>query len=170
MAKVDNEGKEILASNFTDGERINLDGEEKEISSALATYQNNPEFDSTDVILPRLRQAQGLTGEVQSGEAKPGQWLILGHEPMEEFDAVPLLFTRRRVLRTEEFIVLCASSDSITGVGEPGGLCADCEMNQWSEGDKGKRIPPPCQFMYSYVMYVVQAKSLALLEFKRSRR
>jgi hypothetical protein len=138
---------------------------------SLSTYNTSPVLDSQDLFIPRLRLAQGLTAEVQNGEAKPGQWLVLGHEPMQECNIIPVAMTRRRELRDPDSrTTVCRSGDSLNGVGNPGGECALCPEADWSAPNKknGKNLPPNCTFFYSYMVYVVEAETLAILEFSRT--
>lgn len=139
--------------------------------SNMPTYSDQPAMDSSDLFIPRLRLAQGLTQEVQSGEAKPGQWLVLGMEPMDEVDVIPMGMTRRRELRDPDTrSVACRSGDGVTGVGNPGGDCASCPMAEWTQPAKkgGKNRAPACSFMYSYLVYVVEIGQMAILEFSRT--
>ena len=140
--------------------------------TGLARYSSQPAFDASDLFIPKLRLAQGLTAEVQSGLAKPGDWLVLGADPMKAPTIVPMMMVRRRELRDtdENRVVLCRSSDSITGVGNPGGECATCPMNKWIPSKKagGKNSAPPCTFIYSYIVYVVDTEELCVLEFYRT--
>lgn len=138
--------------------------------STLSTYSNVPQLDASDLFIPKLRIGQGLSAEVASGDAKIGDWLMTGAEPMKSTTVIPLLMTRRRELRdTEERAVVCRSADSITGVGTPGGECATCPMNKWTPNKKGgKNNAPPCIFIYSYMVYVVDVEELAVLEFYRT--
>jgi hypothetical protein len=138
-----------------------------EFQTAMTTYRAPEKFDSDDLLIPRLRLAQGLTVEVQNGTAKPGQWIVTGSEPKESFTVVPLLYARKRRLQDEDFQALCVSEDSITGEGTPGGVCADCPMNKWT-GEGKKRVPPQCVFSYSYLVYIQETKSLAIIDFKRT--
>jgi hypothetical protein len=143
-------------------------------ASSLQTFSDNPVLDASDLYIPRLRLAQGLTAEVQSGTAKPGEWLLLGIDPMKTANVIPMMMTRRREYRADKSVdpqrtVLCRSGDSLVGSGNPGGECAVCPMNKWSDNGPGKKgTPPPCSFSYSYLVYVIEADSLALLEFTRT--
>lgn len=141
-------------------------------SNAMQLYSNAPIIDPEDVFIPKLRLAQGLTSEVQNGYAKPGEWLITGEDPMKDPIIVPLMMNRRRELRDpdENRTVLCRSFDSIKGVGDPGGECASCPMSKWSnaKGKNKKNTAPPCTFIYSYVVFITNTQSLAILEFYRT--
>lgn len=150
-------------------EEMGVNPEPQQETTALGLYSSTPSFEAGDVILPRLRLAQGLSQDVQDGTAKPGQWLLSGFEPANELTIVPLLFTRRRELRDDEFNVLCQSNDAITGVGEPGGQCASCPFNKWSEDPRTKkRMPPACTFFYSYIVFVCEHHQPAIMDFKRT--
>ena len=139
-------------------------------ASSISTMFSDTGPGVEDISFPVLRLAQGLTAEVQSGEAKPGQWIISGEVPLDEVVVIPLLFNKRRELRDPDTREqLCVSIDSMVGVGNPGGICAQCSMNKWTDDEKGgKRRPPACTFFYSYIVYVVESQSVALLEFKRT--
>lgn len=141
--------------------------------TGLAKYSNTPTLDASDLFIPKLRLAQGLTAEVQTGLAKPGDWLTLGADPMKAATIVPMLMVRRRELRDTDDgnrAVLCRSSDGVVGVGNPGGECASCPMNKWVPSRKpgGKNTAPPCTFIYSYIVYVVDTEELCVLEFYRT--
>lgn len=147
--------------------------EEENANVGLAVYQDRPAMDPSDLFIPKLRLAQGLTAEVQSGEAKPGQWLVLGVEPMDEVNIIPVGMARRRELRDDDTrSVVCKSSDAQHGTGVPGGECALCPMAKWVEvtsgKNKGKTMPPSCSFIYSYMVYIVETETMAVLEFYRT--
>lgn len=137
-------------------------------ATSLSVYSNTPQFDREDIIMPRLHITQGLSKEVQEGFAKPGMWLISGSEAKEQVTVIPLAFSRRRELRDEDFNTLCSSEDAVTGIGNPGGECRACMMNQWTQSPTGKRVPPQCTFFYSYIVYVVELRSPAIIDFKRT--
>ena len=133
----------------------------------VSTYSNETTFSSDDIAPPLLRLAQGLSPEVQEGTAKPGQWLLSGFDPRQSVTIVPLAFARRRELRDEDNQILCSSQDAVTGEGSPGGSCAACPMNMWT-GDGKNRRPPQCSFFYSYMVYIMEHDSLAVINFKRT--
>jgi len=147
-------------------EDANVNEEAEVTNTSMAVFTDTPQFDASDITPPVLRLAQGLTPEVQDGLAKPGQWLLVGRPPMDSVTIVPMLFAKRRELR-EEMDVLCVSDDSIVGHGNPGGICKDCPMNKWT-GEKDNRQGPRCTFYYSYIVFVDEHKTAALLNFKRT--
>ncbi len=140
--------------------------------SAVQTYTAQPPMGSEDLLIPKLRLAQGLTAEVTNGMAKAGQWIVSGEDPMNKPVIIPMLMTRRRELRddVESRQVSCRSNDAITGVGNPGGDCSSCPMAHWTESKKkgGSNVPPACTFIYSYMVYVVELEQLVVLEFSRT--
>lgn len=139
--------------------------------TSMSAYSNTPMIDTSDVFIPKLRLAQALTAEVTNGTAKSGQWVISGEDPMAKPVIVPLLMNRRRELRDpdENRQIMCRSFDSVKGVGNPGGDCATCPMAKWTEGKKGKgNSAPQCNFIYSYVVYVVDLDQVVILEFSRT--
>lgn len=149
--------------------------EERASQLSLANFSDQLDMDSDDVVIPRIRLAQGLTKEVQDGDAVPGDWLLTGYEPKKELTIVPLKFARQRTLREEDGgAILCKSADAKTGVpiteGEGyGGDCASCPMSQWGDkGPKGESNPPKCHFGYVYICFVEEHGCLALIEFRRT--
>jgi hypothetical protein len=145
-------------------------GDDSASVSTMTSYSAVPQLDASDLYIPKLRIGQGLSAEVANGDAKLGDWLLTGQSPMKTCTVVPLLMTRRRELRDrDERGVICRSADSVHGVGAPGGDCSTCPMNQWTPNKKtGKNQAPPCIFIYSYMVYVVEANELAVLEFYRT--
>jgi len=141
---------------------------------SLMAYSDQPQFDRNEIVLPRLRIAQGLTAEVQDGLAKPGQLLLSGFEPLDAATIIPMKFARLRELRgdgEERNTVFCSSQDAVRGVGDPGGACGQCQYAEWETSTKrGKeiRIPPKCTFIFSYMVYIVEHKQIAVLEFRRT--
>ncbi len=143
--------------------------EEKHGQFNLANFSTVPDFGVEDISMPILRLAQGLTSEVQNGEAKPGQWLLTGFSPSDTLNIIPLAYSRRRTLRAEEGgAVMCAAHDGTTGSGTPGGDCTKCSKNVWSEDEKGNRHPPECVFSYLYTVYVVEHNTIAMIDFRRT--
>lgn len=112
---------------------------------------------SEDMRVPRIRLAQGLTPEVLEQEARAGEWLAPHEKPAKEIDVVILGLRRSRTYRVggdddDESYVSCQSVDGEIGVGDPGGVCAECPMAEWASGENGRRIPPPCDLAYHYLV------------------
>lgn len=151
----------------TDAEQA-LEPMDGESSAPLSVYSEKPVFNPEDITPPILKLMQALSPDVVEGSAKSGQWVLTGFDPQESVTIVPISFARRREYRADnEPIVACASFDGETGEGTPGGICADCPMNKWT-GEGKTRKGPACVFMYSYMVYVAEFDSIALINFKRT--
>lgn len=146
------------------------ENEAEVIGTGLDLYNQQPEFSQEDVYLNKLRLAQGLTKEVQDGTARPGQYLVTGFAAEEDVKLVPVGFAKMREHRNPDDgrEMLCFSKDALQGVGEPGGACAECPLNQWTPNpDKpGKNKPPVCRFSYGYLFYSEQHDAIVAFRFK----
>src|SRR5258708_31858000 len=62
----------------TDGhEAVTESAADDRVDMVSRSYiRQQPDFAPDEVLVPRLRVAQGLTAEVQSGTAKPGQFVL----------------------------------------------------------------------------------------------
>ncbi|MGE5592367.1 MAG: hypothetical protein ACM3X3_01625 [Betaproteobacteria bacterium] len=111
-------------------------------------------LDSTDFTIPRVRLLQSVSAEVQEGLAKPGTLKnsLTDEEYGEKLDFVPVLISKAR-LRFCVKELRCRSNDGITGVGDPGGSCAECSCAQW--GANGE--PPECAVVYNYPSIILDA-------------
>src|SRR4051812_39007637 len=85
--------------------------EDHVVAVSTGMYTAEPEFGFEDISRPRLRLGQGLTPEVQDGEARPGDWLLTGYDPSPTVELVPIGFMRVRTLRGEEREVLCSGHE-----------------------------------------------------------
>jgi len=160
--------KKESANSFDEMVQGEFDFPQEKADLSISNFSNHVNFDSEDIVIPRIRLAQGLTAEVQDGTAKPGQWLLTGYNPVDELTVVPLMFARNRTLRGEDGNVECKSADAITGVGFPGGICAQCQLAKWGDNGGGGRMPPTCVFSYVYVCYIIEFETLGLIEFRRT--
>jgi len=142
--------------------------DENTLLNGLANFQTGKiQFTPDQLLLPRIRLCQGLTTEVQSGDAKPGQWLIPGESPKERITVVPLAMGIRRRLSDSNRIVMCQSPDGKSGTGSPGGVCAQCIYSRWTQSGN-TRIPPECTESYEYLSWVVGTNTVALLTFQKT--
>lgn len=168
----DKEPKQVSLEGFIDeGKAIivpDADEERNDFQAPVSAYTNRPQFDIEDVAPPLLRLMQGLSPEVTEGAAKPGQWVLAGFDAADELTIVPLAYARRREYRDPDSgLMSCTSMDGEFGNGQPGGRCADCEMNKWTGEGKNRR-GPQCVFMYSYMVYVKEFDTGGILNFKRT--
>lgn len=155
--------------------------QEEAVDTSTRSYSDTPQFDRSELMIPKLRLAQGLTQEVAEGNAKMGQWLLQGFDPEDDVIVVPTLFTRTRALREgEERELVCSSPDAKYGDGKygrgsqanPTGLCDEdhCPAAKWGAKNPktGKSSPPPCVFSYEYVVWSDTHKTVATLAFSKS--
>lgn len=127
-------------------------------------------MDDSDFKIPRIRLAQGQTPEVVNSEARPGQFLFEGMDPADSLVVIPILCARTRQYQKPnpqgDKTVVCRSNDTITGEGTPGGACATCPLSQWSKALDGKNIPPQCDIVYTYQVWIPSAASIGSLVLK----
>lgn len=142
--------------------------EDESEAAPLSIYSERPVFNPEDITPPVMKLLQALSPDVVEGNGKAGQWSLSGFPAKDALTIVPVSFARRREYRAEdEPILACVSFDGETGEGTPGGLCADCPMNKWT-GEGKNRKGPQCVFMYSYMAYIQEYDTIALINFKRT--
>lgn len=144
--------------------------QEAQENTSIAVFANPTTLTADDVTIPRLRLAQGLTKEVQDGNAKPGEFLLSGAPPRNEVTATVLAIAKfRRLTNGDDGSVLCRSEDGFIGVGDPGGDCESCPLSKWvnAEDKSKKNIPPLCQFGYRYLLDVADYGQV-VFEMKRT--
>lgn len=120
--------------------------------TALAKQSDMPQgfenFDPTDLVLPRLKITQAISGCVTEGTAKAGQFFAaLTQEVMDPPIEIVLLGMRKRRVMWDKRgeTILCRSMDSKWKF--DGSLkCQDCPNEQWGENNE----PPKCTFTYDY--------------------
>ena len=125
---------------------------QKTTGTALAKPVEMPQgfenFDTTDLVLPRLKITQAISGVVTEGNAKAGQfYAALTGEVMDApLEIVLLGMRKRRVMWDKKGeTILCRSMDSKWK--HDGSLkCQDCPHQQWGENNE----PPKCSFTYDY--------------------
>lgn len=108
------------------------------------------------LIIPRLKLVQKMSVEADPPyEIKPGS--IVNSVTKDVLAAltkdgaslvlIPLLNKKSRLFfkpMSEGGGLLCQSQDGFTGIGDPGGSCAECPMNQWNDDE-----PPKCTELYN---------------------
>jgi hypothetical protein len=146
-----------------------VDAEETTMSTQARQWTSKPKFEQSDLAFPKLRLAQGTTAEVQKEIAKSGDFLLTGFDAVPSVVIIPLLTAKAREYRNKDDVrqILCSSIDAVTGVGTPGGICADCPKAEWT-GPREARRPPPCDLVWSYVAYSLQHEQLVVVEFKKT--
>lgn len=147
--------------------------EEDERVSVPTLWTDKPEFEAGEVGFPKLRLGQGLTPEVAEGNAKMGQWLFTGYEPLDSTVVIPIMFGRTRWKRKDpadrDSPIACQSADGKQGVGDPGGACKGCQFAKWGvRGPNGKSAPPACTITYRYVLWIVDHEAIGEVAFQRT--
>lgn len=147
--------------------------EEELPAMSTSSLSMEPDLDASEVALPRLRLAQGLTQEVNEGTAKAGQWVLTGEEPLDTVTVIPLMMGRNRVARDPEDkegrVILCSSDDARTGVGTPGGSCAACSLKDFQQDARtGRSAKPACSLTYRYLAWSVDHQALLEVHFSKT--
>lgn len=132
--------------------------EEATENTSISLFAKPLALTADDIVIPRLRLAQGLTQEVQDGNARPGEFLLSGAAPRSEITCTVMAIAKFRRLTDDanNGDILCRSEDGLVGVGDPGGVCEDCPLSKWVNATDGSRknTPPKCQFGYKYLIDV----------------
>lgn len=143
--------------------------DEIETRAPRTVYDANKTFDASETMTPRLVLAQGLSPEVRAKQAEAGQYLLMGHAPINEVSLVIAGHAdQRRYVPQNEQVAACYSPDGIYGYGNPGTLpdgthleCALCPLSHWTDSGRkdaqGRTInnPPPCNEVDSFVAFSV---------------
>lgn len=130
-------------------------------NNSITLGQQN--LDAGDLILPRIKVVQQMSQETADKKAEPGDFYntLTGERYGPELTFIPILPFKQRVLlvrnekrpKIEEALgtdlsdgdgLKCRSYDMVTGVGEPGILCAECPLSMWNGN-----IPPLCTETYN---------------------
>lgn len=133
---------------------------------SATAYDANPTFSQTDLWVSKLRLAQGQTPEVLASEARAGEWVLTGMPAAKNVTAIPLGFnkpTRRYGIVNGQRYIACNKH-----VGDVDVDCPNCRI-QWDETlSKNPGFQSEAEEYYSYMVYVVEADSPALLELSRT--
>ena len=153
---------EMMGNQTTEDEVETPETAGAEVGAPRTQYDNSKKFGADEVMTPRLMLAQGLSPAVQAGEAQPGQYLALGHDPVDEVVLVIAGHsTKRRYSPDPSQAAQCFSPDGIQGFGEPGIPCETCPLSKWTDSGKKKpdgspiNVPPPCQEIDSFACFSV---------------
>lgn len=137
--------------------------------------------DAGDLILPRIKIVQNMSGEVADKKAAPGDFFntLTGENLGAEFQFIPIITFKQRILlvRKERRDAIsaalglelsegdglkCRSYDMIQGIGEPGIACGECPLSQW-DGNQ----PPLCSETYNVAALTVDG-DLVILSMAKS--
>lgn len=145
------------------------DNDKLQTTQSSRQYSSKVNFDRSEVQMPKLRLGQSMSPEVQENDAEMGDWLVTGFEPEKEVVVVPVGFMRGRTLIDDDIIV-CSSTDQVTGIGDPGGDCQTCPKAQWGKPKRGesKSTPPPCTQYFSYLVYSTTHQEVMTLDLRKT--
>ena len=136
------------------------------------TFQDSP-FEAEDVEMARVFMVQPRSS--QSDKYKVGHYVIVGRESQESITVVPVGWSkvRNKYNPTQRargvFELECHSSDSKTGVGDPGGTCEVCPMKNFGFDSNGDTIAPRCSVGYEYILWIEQFQTLAITRMDRTQ-
>lgn len=145
---------------------------EEEFQPGQMAYGESLDFDLSELRIPFLRLGSGMTPEVKERKANEGQWLLQGHDPVDQVEFVVTGVTRFREYRdavTQD--TYCRSGDGVIGVGAPGGICKNCPLSLWGEKDPatGRGKPPLCNAGFSYTVYSLTHEQPAILSLRKTQ-
>lgn len=131
-------------------EMTGIDGGEEEQQEYVpqVIFTKDADLDLSQLQIPRLRLAQGMTPEVSNREASIGQFLLQNFPPHDEVDVIPLAVQNIREYRPDsQSPPVCQAPTGVIGIGTPGGDCSACPLSKWGEKDPktGKSRPPACK-------------------------
>lgn len=145
---------------------------EEDLPTSGRVYSETLDFDFSEIRIPKLRLASGLTKEVADQQARMGQWLLTGHEPENTVEVVIVGVSRFRIYALkDEGEVLCRSDDGFTGIGNPGGNCKTCPFAQWGEKNPktNKSKAPLCNNGFSYQAFSLTHDQACIVDFKKTQ-
>lgn len=135
---------------------------------AIPLKPRNRMMTAEDMLMPKLKAAQGLSQVVINRQVDLGNWYITGRNESlgDTVFIIPVDMSMSRSIFVNGKGVICHSYDLVQGIGDPGILCEGteeeiedptirnedrgCEMRLWITDKSGQRTPPPCQKAYNY--------------------
>jgi hypothetical protein len=129
----------------------------------ISSFSARPDFSPEDVLMSRLRLAQGLTAEVQAGVAHPGEWVFTGLPAMKTVTIIPLAMMKAN-RRTAYFIDKTIATICNNHIGAPDVDCPECRTGQVPDLTT-KAWNPGVAPYYQYMIYMPQYKMPGTLEF-----
>lgn len=135
-------------SKFNKMANVESDDNEQQEYVPNVIFTQDTELDLTQLQIPRLRLAQGMTPEVVNREASIGQYLLSNFPAYDEVDVVPMAVQNIREYKPDpKSAPACQAPTGTWGIGSPGGDCSKCPLSKWGERNPstGKSAPPPCK-------------------------
>ena len=149
------------------------DGERRIAQMGEFTTDYKKLFKPSDLELPRLAITQGNTLADKRGDTANGKWFVAGYPGRDTITIESEGAGIRRDLgyfdKSNNYIQLCYSADSFTGVGDPGGDCSTCPFAEFTDDPvSGERRAPKCNYKYEYIVFVKEMDTAAILTFQRT--
>lgn len=131
---------------------------------------------------PRIMLVQAMSELATDGSVAPGS-IAHGADGFvyaakgESLTVVPILYfkSRKRFEIREDSDgtnrVLCESRGGRVGQGDPGGVCASCNLKDWKDQPDGTRKPPECDPQHNFLLYIPdadEAHRVAIMQFART--
>jgi hypothetical protein len=129
-----------------------------------AARLGNENVTNEDVIVPRVALAQANSFELKKSHAKhiagleAGQFFNTATKEIygEKLPVVNVHYFRSRIRWNGKEIgagILCRSDNGTQGVGNPGGLCAQCEFSKFNTDEEDSR--PSCMMFMNFPCLVI---------------
>ena len=67
-------------------------------TTPISGFSSRTDFDKDEMAYPLVRLCQPMTPEVVEKTAEVGSWVLTGFDPMQEVEAVPLMWGKTRSL------------------------------------------------------------------------
>lgn len=131
-----------------------------------------------------LKLAQGMSEAVSlHGTARPGDYLLDGHDSVREVVFMPVSYEQMRQLwvpneedENGRDMLQCKSQRRVMkrteaplyGDGNPGGPCAQCPLSMWTPGQGGKNRPPACTLYHVLIGVSLTHECRVEMHFKKS--
>jgi hypothetical protein len=148
------------------------DDDDQERSAAAfvpsVLYRPQSETSIADMMPGIMSLAQAMSVSVDEGRAKAGQYSLQGFEGFDTVTLIPFAAQRIRKYRPNpRGDAECKAPMGDFGIGNPGGVCADCPLSKWGAKNPktGKSTKPACDEAISVLSYSVEHEQLVNFEF-----
>lgn len=166
-----------LEGQGTASQAVSRPAQRGEQSMSLPMVDRSRQLEAGDLVIPKLKIAQGLSGvsklyaTSRGKEGIPaGLWYYtMGNRELgETVTFIPCDMRKSRSLYEQGIGVVCRSFDLLHGEGNPGGLCEGtieemhsmpeqdrgCELRLWNRTASGN-TPPSCGVAYNYTGLII---------------
>lgn len=121
---------------------------EERVGVPRTVFTKDATLDLSKLQISTLRVAQGMTQEVTDRKAAIGQFVLTNYKAVDDVEIVPLGAGNTRIYKPDPTKpALCSAPTGDFGFGNPGGVCADCELGKWGKYNEetGKSEAPKCR-------------------------